>query len=84
MATATATTMDQLESILGDQAKDLLEHTCQTVGKDLLHLPGQLPLIEQPQRVVPPLQRPEPHAAPCTHLAKRFHHGEHGAHGVGF
>src|SRR5205085_2932161 len=40
MATATATTMDQLESILGDQAKYLLEHTCQTVGKDALHLPG--------------------------------------------
>jgi class I fructose-bisphosphate aldolase len=40
MATATATTMDQLESILGDQAKYLLEHTCQTVSKDLLHLPG--------------------------------------------
>jgi class I fructose-bisphosphate aldolase len=32
--------MDQLESILGDQAKYLLEHTCQTVSKDALHLPG--------------------------------------------
>jgi class I fructose-bisphosphate aldolase len=40
MATVTATTMDKLESILGDQAKDLLEHTCKTVSKDLLHLPG--------------------------------------------
>ena len=40
MATATLTTMDQLESILGEQAKYLLEHTCQTVDKELLHLPG--------------------------------------------
>ena len=40
MATVTATTMDKLESILGDQAKDLLEHNCKTVSKDLLHLPG--------------------------------------------
>src|SRR4030081_1030139 len=40
MATITATAMDKLESILGDQAKDLLEHSCKTVSKDLLHLPG--------------------------------------------
>ena len=40
MATITATTMDELESILGDQAKDLLEHSCETVSRDLLHLPG--------------------------------------------
>jgi fructose-bisphosphate aldolase, class I len=40
MATATATTMDKLESLLGDEAKYLLEHTCKTVGKDALHLPG--------------------------------------------
>jgi fructose-bisphosphate aldolase, class I len=40
MATVAATTMDRLESILGDQAKDLLEHSCKTVNKDLLHLPG--------------------------------------------
>ena len=40
MATVTASTMDKLESILGDQAKDLLEHSCKTVSRDLLHLPG--------------------------------------------
>jgi class I fructose-bisphosphate aldolase len=40
MATATATAMDKLESILGDEAKGLLEHSCKTVGKDKLHLPG--------------------------------------------
>src|SRR6202022_1570912 len=40
MATVTATTTDKLESNLRDQAKDLLEHSCKTVSKDLLHLPG--------------------------------------------
>lgn len=29
-----------LEKILGDEAKSLLEHTCQTITKDKLHLPG--------------------------------------------
>jgi class I fructose-bisphosphate aldolase len=40
MATVTATSMDKLESILGDEAKDLLEHRCETVSADVLHLPG--------------------------------------------
>jgi fructose-bisphosphate aldolase, class I len=40
MATATATSLSKLESILGDDAKRLLEHTCQTVPKSQLHLPG--------------------------------------------
>lgn len=30
----------QLEKLLGDEAKSLLEHTCQTISKDKLHLPG--------------------------------------------
>ncbi len=40
MATATATSLTTLESILGDQAKDLLEHTSHTIPKSQLHLPG--------------------------------------------
>jgi class I fructose-bisphosphate aldolase len=40
MATATATSLTTLESILGDDAKDLLEHTSTTVPKSQLHLPG--------------------------------------------
>jgi class I fructose-bisphosphate aldolase len=32
--------MDRLESILGEEAKFLLEHSCKTVAKDKLHLPG--------------------------------------------
>jgi class I fructose-bisphosphate aldolase len=40
MATATATSLTTLESILGDDAKDLLEHTSSTIPKSQLHLPG--------------------------------------------
>src|SRR3989442_908501 len=38
---ATATGPDtRIEEILGDEASDLLEHRCQTVPKEQLHLPG--------------------------------------------
>jgi class I fructose-bisphosphate aldolase len=40
MATATTTSLSQIEEILGSEAKDLLEHRCQTVPKGMLHLPG--------------------------------------------
>jgi class I fructose-bisphosphate aldolase len=40
MATATTTPLGRIEEILGPDAKGLLEHTCQTVPKELLHLPG--------------------------------------------
>jgi class I fructose-bisphosphate aldolase len=40
MATATATSLTTLESILGDDAKDLLQHTSNTIPKSQLHLPG--------------------------------------------
>jgi len=40
MATATRGTTTKIEEILGDEAANLLEHKCQTVSKDLLHLPG--------------------------------------------
>jgi fructose-bisphosphate aldolase, class I len=40
MATATATSLSTLESILGDQAADLLQHTSKTIPKSQLHLPG--------------------------------------------
>jgi fructose-bisphosphate aldolase, class I len=39
MATVTATA-GSLESILGDEAAMLLEHRCETVPKEMLHLPG--------------------------------------------
>src|SRR5467141_1451348 len=40
MATATATSLSKLESILGNDAQDLLEHVCKTIPKSQLHLPG--------------------------------------------
>ena len=39
MATATENRID-IEALLGDEAKGLLTHTCGTVSKDMLHLPG--------------------------------------------
>ena len=39
MAT-TDTTSSQLEELLGDDAGDLLGHSCQTIDKSQLHLPG--------------------------------------------
>jgi class I fructose-bisphosphate aldolase len=40
MATATATPLSNVEEILGNDAQDLLQHRCQTVSSDQLHLPG--------------------------------------------
>ena len=40
MATATKSPAGSLESLLGDDAASLLEHTCTTVTKEHLHLPG--------------------------------------------
>ncbi|MDQ6882839.1 MAG: class I fructose-bisphosphate aldolase [Candidatus Dormibacteraeota bacterium] len=40
MATATATPLSKLEAILGDDARSLLDHTCETLPKSQLHLPG--------------------------------------------
>jgi class I fructose-bisphosphate aldolase len=40
MAMATKTAAGTLESLLGDDAASLLGHTCTTVGKEHLHLPG--------------------------------------------
>jgi len=40
MATATRGTTTKIEEILGDEAANLLEHKCQTVPKEQLHLPG--------------------------------------------
>lgn len=32
--------IDQITSLLGDRAADLLQHECKTISKDLLHIPG--------------------------------------------
>jgi class I fructose-bisphosphate aldolase len=40
MATVTKGGLDKIEEVLGDDARDLLEHKSQTVPKEQLHLPG--------------------------------------------
>ncbi len=40
MATVAATSLSRLEAILGDDARSLLQHKCETVLRDQLHLPG--------------------------------------------
>ena len=40
MATATGTSLSEIETILGDDARSLLEHRSATVAKEHLHLPG--------------------------------------------
>ncbi len=40
MATATVTSLSEIEMILGDDARGLLEHRSETVAKEHLHLPG--------------------------------------------
>ena len=40
MATATMTSLNQIEAILGEEAGSLLEHRCQTIAREQLHLPG--------------------------------------------
>lgn len=33
-------TMERIQQLLGDDGKYLLEHRCETIGKEMLHLPG--------------------------------------------
>src|SRR5881398_2791301 len=40
MATVTRGSLEKIEEALGGDARDLLEHRCQTVPKEELHLPG--------------------------------------------
>src|SRR5438045_688036 len=40
MATVTRGSLEKIEDVLGGDARDLLEHKCQTVPKEQLHLPG--------------------------------------------
>jgi class I fructose-bisphosphate aldolase len=40
MATATRTALGTVEELLGSEAEDLLTHRCETIPRDLLHLPG--------------------------------------------
>ena len=33
--------LSEIEKLLGDQAKDLLNYQCKGLSKDLLHIPGR-------------------------------------------
>jgi fructose-bisphosphate aldolase, class I len=56
MAIAPASDMAQIESILGDDAESLLGHTCNTISRERLHLPGP----DFVDRVVALSDRPTP------------------------
>ncbi len=51
---ATATSTDRLVELLGDEAQRLLDHTCTTIPKETLHLPGP----DFVERVMTPSDRP--------------------------
>jgi class I fructose-bisphosphate aldolase len=55
-------------SILGDEAKDLLEHKCTTIPKELIHLPGS----DYIDRVMEMSDRPN---SVLRNLATLFNHG---------
>ncbi|MDR0358228.1 MAG: fructose-bisphosphate aldolase, partial [bacterium] len=40
MATATVSSTSKIEEVLGDAARNLLDHKSTTIPKDQLHLPG--------------------------------------------
>jgi class I fructose-bisphosphate aldolase len=40
MAVATHEGLERIEELLGDEAESLLGHTCRTIDKEQLHLPG--------------------------------------------
>src|SRR5207248_3921049 len=58
----------ELEQLLGDDAKRLLEHRCKTIPKEKLHLPGP----DFVDRVYSQTDRP---AAVLRSLAQIFNHG---------
>jgi class I fructose-bisphosphate aldolase len=71
---ATAATTDKLVEILGDEARDLLEHRSFTVPKEILHLPGP----DFVDRVVTPSDRP---VRVLRSLQTLFDHGRLGGTG---
>src|SRR5476649_278804 len=62
MATGTRASLGKLEEMLGAEAQDLLEHKCNTVPKEQLHLPGPdyveraYGMSDRPARVLGSLQ----------------------------
>jgi class I fructose-bisphosphate aldolase len=71
MATLTA---GKVQSLLGDEAEYLLGHQCQTISKDMLHLPGP----DFVDRIFAPSDRP---VAVLRSLQQMFDHGRLGGTG---
>ena len=66
--TSSASGIDRIESILGEEAEDLLGHECSTIAKERLHLPGP----DFVDRVVRDSDRPTP---VLRSLQSLFSHG---------
>ena len=66
--TSSASGIDRIESILGEEAEDLLGHECSTIARDRLHLPGP----DFVDRVVKDSDRPTP---VLRSLQSLFSHG---------
>ena len=72
--TSSASGIDRIESILGEEAEDLLGHECNTIAKERLHLPGP----DFVDRVVRDSDRPVP---VLRSLQSIFSHGRLGGTG---
>jgi class I fructose-bisphosphate aldolase len=72
--TSSASGIDRIESILGEEAEDLLGHECNTIAKERLHLPGP----DFVDRVVKDSDRPVP---VLRSLQNIFGHGRLGGTG---
>ncbi len=68
MASTTATGVDRLTDLLGDEADSLLNHVCETVDRSTLHLPGP----DFIDRVVSESDR---HIQTMRNLHAVYHHG---------
>ena len=66
--------VDKIVEILGSEAKDLLEHKCQTIPKQMLHLPGP----DFVERIFEASDRPN---AVLRNLQMVFNHGRLGGTG---
>ena len=60
--------IEKIEKLLGDEAKDLLEHKCKAIPADMLHLPGP----DFVDEVVAPSDRPN---RVLNSLTTLFNHG---------
>src|SRR5258706_7904256 len=74
MAVATHEGIERIEELLGDEAESLLGHTCKTIDKSLLHLPGP----DFVDRVVAINDRPN---QVLRNLQSMFEHGRLGGTG---